>query len=409
MAITLIPSAAYSTPELICEFGKLPPAFLPAGSQRLYKLQHDLLSGVSSQIFLSLPEDFEIPIIDADLINKLKLEIIYVPQGLSIGESVVYAMNMISSFHEPLRILLGDNIIYDLDFEDTDCFTAHDNIESYSNWAFCKQKSDNNYWLVEGYLTQPDPEDLILSGYFCFRQPYVLIRSITKARGNLIRGLNFYNREIGLHPCSKGLFLDFGDANTYYRSRKYLATQRSFNDVQISRNTFIKSSKNNSKKIVAEQEWYQNIPSSLSIYLPKLIDSGTNAQGVPFYELEYLYLPTLADIFVYGKQAIYIWQEIFSSICNFLNLCSHFQQPSDEDIQFEKLYLPKTLERLEKFSSTRNISLQKNLKINGCVTPSLLEIVELVSAQISPVNQKKIVLFMGICASAIYFTISDLS
>jgi hypothetical protein len=404
MAITLIPSGAYATPELVSEFGNLPPAFLPAGSQRLYQLQQKLLSEASSKIFISLPESFDIPSSDLNSITHLGLEIIYVPSDLSLGESIVYAMNMIGSFHEPLRILLGDSIIYDIDFKDTDCFTAHENVEDYYNWAFCQRKSDSNYWLVEGYLSQPSPGDMVISGYFCFSQPHLLVKSITKARGNFIRGLNFYSGEIGLHPCTNGVWLDFGHIHTYYRTRKYLATQRSFNDVQISQNTLKKSSSTNSGKIIAEQEWYQKLPTSLHIYLPRLVEVGFDEQKTPFYELEYLYMPTLADIFVYGQQAVYVWQQIFSSISDFLNVCVQFKKPPEADIQFEELYLQKTLERLEKFSQASNISLHKNLKLNGCLTPSLLDLIKLVAAQISHLEPEENTIIHGdLCFSNILY------
>jgi hypothetical protein len=400
MTISLIPSAAFINLELASEFGLLPPAFLPVGNKRLYKLQYELISNVSSKIFLSLPEGFEVPSIDREEITNLGIELIEVPQGLSLGESLVYSLNTIGKLDRDLRILYGDTLVYDVDLERSDCFTTATKNNQYYRWGFCR-KENQNYRFFEEYLSTTKTNDLILSGYFCFSQPYILIKAITQAKGNFIEGLNIYAKQHHLSPIGQGYWLDCGHVHTYYKTRNYISTQRSFNQLNIGqRKTIQKSSDSNSAKIFFEGNWYQNIPSELRIYTPTFVHHRSHNE----YEIEYLYFPTLSDVFVFGNNSVYVWQKIFLAISDFLNVCAHYKKPEIENLDFNILYLPKTLERLQKFAEIRGVDLDKPWTINDVQTPSLLKIAETVASYISPINERDLCVMHGdLCFSNVLY------
>src|ERR1700679_2416947 len=109
-AIRLIMSGAIVGQELAVEFGPLPPAFLPVGAHRLYELQMAELSG-AGPVHLVLPEAFAPSDYDLDRLAALGVESIRIPDGLKLGEAVVYALNSLGKGDLPVHILHGDTLI----------------------------------------------------------------------------------------------------------------------------------------------------------------------------------------------------------------------------------------------------------------------------------------------------------
>ena len=67
----LITSAAYVEPELVAEFGRLPPAFLPLGNRRLFVHQHAAIAAHASRVLLTIPEGFRPEDVDEQQLQAL--------------------------------------------------------------------------------------------------------------------------------------------------------------------------------------------------------------------------------------------------------------------------------------------------------------------------------------------------
>ena len=74
----LINSAKFIVSDLQAEFGKIPPAFMPFGSKRLYVHQASVLkrSFLNEEIYLSLPSDYQIPKSDQEFLQLLGITVI---------------------------------------------------------------------------------------------------------------------------------------------------------------------------------------------------------------------------------------------------------------------------------------------------------------------------------------------
>jgi len=105
--VFLISSAAYVEAELIAEFGRLPPAFLPLGNRRLFVHQHASLTAAGHRILLSIPEDFAPEPTDAALLAKLGIKVVRVPPGLTLGQSLVYVINITALAGHAFTVLHG--------------------------------------------------------------------------------------------------------------------------------------------------------------------------------------------------------------------------------------------------------------------------------------------------------------
>ena len=111
----LITSAAYVNAEFINEFGRLPPAFLPLQNIRLFQHQISEIKNAfpGEEILLSLPISFEVPEKDALWLKNASVKLIFVEDNLSLGESVLQVLRVISStsHDSKLRLLHGDTLL----------------------------------------------------------------------------------------------------------------------------------------------------------------------------------------------------------------------------------------------------------------------------------------------------------
>ncbi|SIQ10986.1 hypothetical protein [Acidiphilium rubrum] len=112
-SIRIITSAAYVEQELAAEFGQIPPSFLSIGVSPLYEAQIKYL-GLGDPIYLTIPEGFSPRRYDQERLHELGVVLVPVPEGLKLGESIVYAINFIASTSVSVQLLHGDTLIEDL-------------------------------------------------------------------------------------------------------------------------------------------------------------------------------------------------------------------------------------------------------------------------------------------------------
>lgn len=157
---------------------------------------------------------------------------------------------------------------------------------------------------------------------------------------------------------SSGEWLDLGHINSFFNSRTYLTTQRAFNDLKISRRVVLKKSSTKGKKIYAEGNWFNTIPSTLRLYTPQLLShkKGNDNFDGSEYSLEYLYLLPLSDLFVFGSLPLASWKKILISLREVLIGLHNYTSDECPLPSLDELYLHKTLERLEEYTHLSGIN-----------------------------------------------------
>lgn len=362
----LINSAAYINSDLISEFGKLPPCMLPVQSKRLYEHQVELLSKVNHNhetIYITLPESFhsEISEFDKKNFNKLDIFPIYIQDGLSIGQAIAYTLNFIGGYNQNITMLHGDTLFDENIEPGTNGYSSSYAVEDNYHW----DNNDNNQYFT---------------GYFSINNQPVFLQHLVKEKYDFINAFKQYIKYNGNGNDSKCLagWKDFGHINTYYRSISEMTTQRSFNDLKTigehGPNIICKGSKD-TNKMEAEESWFKNIPSLLQVYTPKIfgINDGAPMQRYKKYYMEYFYLSSLANLFVFDKNPIFVWKDIISACIDYLN--DEYSLKSGIDYETlttsnDKMYYSKTIKRLK----DTDIDLNKEWFINGVKTPSVNEI-----------------------------------
>lgn len=362
----LITSAAYVSPGLVSEFGKLPPCMLPVQNRRLYEHQLRLFaSWQAGALVLSLPDGYVLPPFDARYLTESGVRLVYVPRHLSLGQSVVYVLNVCGCYNEPLYLLHGDTLFGSLPECPDTCAVAQ--AEDDYNWA---QPTDEHH-------------GDIYAGFFSFSEPSLLIRKITECGSDFIAGVRAYDAERPLHKQVMPDWLDFGLVNSYYRSISKLTTQRVFNDLKISRYSIRKSSAD-ADKILAEAAWIASAPKSMRRYVPTLWDSGQEG-GRGYYEIEYYYLSSLAHLFVFGKNPEFVWRQILQACAEYLEAEYNEKAPEPETVcaDSQALYGEKTAVRLAEYCRKAAVDPHHAWKINGVEVPPLDTILTETDAMIS--------------------------
>lgn len=393
----LIMSAAYVDLELQSEFGTLPPSFLPLGNRRLFQHQNNIIPADCKK-YISLPESYCLSEMDKLWLESNLFTIIHAPDGLSLGASLVATLNLIN---EPcastLHIMFGDTLFTSLP-KGNDIIALSEVEDSY-NWATIDDYSESQLFLTPENLVQKDR--LVVCGYFTFSQPKQLIRSITQNHWDFFDGLKSYNKKIKLQAINTKGWLDFGHVNTYYRSKAKFTTQRAFNELKINSEYIEKSSINNNK-IIAEANWFCELPFQLRNYIPQFM--GSTQKGDRFsYRLEYLHHTALNELYVFSKLPSLVWKNIFNSCIQFLKNCQCITFDKNTNSNFlNKLFLEKTKERLELYCSMNNIKTSDSWSFRGELI-SLDDILRLSEKYLPKDNSYTTVIHGDFCFSNILY------
>ncbi|MEO9945788.1 hypothetical protein [Paraglaciecola sp.] len=353
----LITSAAYITDEFASEIGLIPPSFLPIGNKRLFEHQIELLKQLKGKIYLSLPKGYRVESGDRHILQYLNVELIFVPENLSLGESILYCWNATGYPHDTLSILHGDTLFTDINLESQDHISVHKNKGFYQRASISidslHSEHFSNKWAGE--------DETVVSGYFSFTKPAKLMKGIVENNGDFVKALEQYATEVKLKEISSGHWFDLGHLNSFFRSRSEITTQRAFNEMKITTRVVQKASSNDNK-MLAESNWFDSLPNSLRIHIPQLIEPfANNSESKGSYKLEYLYLLPLSDLFVYGALSLGAWNRICDSVALVMREFSQFETKDFDLKETDKLYLPKTLDRLRNFQKQSSFDINKKL------------------------------------------------
>ena len=364
----LITSAAYIGPEFRSELGNIPPAFLPIGNQRLYKYQYESLQS-TDKIVLTIPESFSIPKHDLKQLAQMSIEVLEIPEGLSLGESIVCALNLSGYSQGPLTILHGDTLVFDIPDSQEDIIGVSE-VEDNYEWATFDGQQVADFHPYEG---SSEANKQVVNGYFRFSDTRTLIQSFVRSRGSFLDGINLYMTK---HPMATHLtprWFDFGHLHTYFRSKTHVSTARSFNKLSIEDGIVTKLS-DMPNKMAAESHWFQNIPSRLKRFTPNFLGEVAHEQSIAGYQIEYQCISSLNELYVFGDLPVFVWEKILKACGSFITQCQTHPAPSQPEHSFKQFILEKTDKRLKEFSGETGIPLDQPWQFNGYQLPSINEI-----------------------------------
>jgi hypothetical protein len=372
---TLVTSAAYVNSELAAEFGRLPPSFLPVGLRRLVEHQLEVLGAPDRDLFLSLPEGFVPSEPDLLLLEGAGVTILTADPELSLGRSVHACLLRIGE-RPDLEILHGDTLIRPPRPFAADLFSVGDARDGYA-WAAARIEEER---IAQVLPAPPDrqvgPHRHVLSGYFTFSDTAALLRLLEEQRFDFVAALDRYTAHRVVRAVAVDDWLDFGHVQTLFRSRAHMAAARSFNHLEVASGVVTKRSDNDAK-LVGEAAWLRGAPARVQIYTARLIDSWTEEGGRFAYSTEYEHLPTLAELYVFGRLNRPTWSRIMDGCAEYLGVAASIRDEGGSAAEaLQALAVHKTRARLEEFARATGYDLALERRINGETAPSLERVAE---------------------------------
>lgn len=389
----LILSGAYIGDEMSAEFGLIPPSFLPLGGKRLFEHQTKLSLG---KTHISVPEDYEIPAVDQARLDALAVDVVRVPLGLSLRDSLQQVLSSLD-LANGVEILFGDTLVFGPCPESLD-LASFQNDPAHHYWSYYSDENPEEPF-VAGFGDGIN-ERRILCGHFRFSDASALINALGRA-ADFVGALNLYERENPFKKCMVETWFDFGHLSLYHQSKRNFSVARAFNSIESDGRSVRKSS-TQTNKIRAEAGWYENLPMELKLYAPKFLGADDKAY-LAGYKMEYVYLPLLSDLAVFGKLPGNVWSQIMGSCFDFLKIARRekpqvgspetAQQFADDFFKF--MYADKTRQRLATYLEGRGIRDDVRYTLNGHKMPPVGEIIDQLLAKIRPTEPDDISFIHG--------------
>jgi len=309
----LITSGAYVESELASEFGRIPPAFLPVGNRRLYTYQVSQFGRLHDRVCLTVPDDFALDEADTAWLRAHRVEVLRTTPGAALG-AAIHEFLCVSGVAGPLDILYGDTLVTDPLREGSD-WLAVGHTEEYYDWYHEAPSSG-----------QPGGA---WTGLFSFSDAG-LLRTQLEATDDFIAAVRAYDGAIGgLAHWTVSRWLDFGHVHTYFDSKRIITTQRHFNQLRVADGVVTKSG-TDSAKIMAEASWFEQAPAPIKPYLAPYICRTTEnggSGGACAYQLEYLHLATLNELYVFGRLPERVWRRILRACDAYLRTAAGLAAP----------------------------------------------------------------------------------
>lgn len=389
-------SGQYVNAEMALHFGRLPPAFLPVAARRLYETQLQYANG--KPCLMTVPDDYSVPAVDRAALAGRNVTLFPMTASMSLAEAMIRILDHVDA-DGGVSILFGDTLV-DIDpavLPETDFVIVKDTIADY-HWTFASETAGR----VEFFDADPRGREArqIVCGYFCFSDTALLRQALTGA-GNLSECLTAYARHRPLKLIEAKTWYDFGHLTLFYQSRRKLMVARSFNSL-VSDGHSIRKTSAQISKIRAEAQWYESLPKALLLNVPRYIGQfeENHKSG---YELEYLHIPSISDLFVFGLLSSNSWSQILTKCFDFLKSCRDLR-PGPEapeaseafaETFFQKIFVEKTWDRLREFCHQSQLSPETCFRLNGQEMPPLGEIVEDVINSIPPTTPQHIRFWHG--------------
>lgn len=401
--LVIINSGAYIHQELSAEFGELPPAFLPLGHGRLYELQVRLLEPLGGDLYLTLPASFDLPIWDADRLAQLGVIVLHTPDDLPLGAAVLHALSQAGFQDRPLRLLHGDTLLEGIDLRTQDAVAVLTGDDGY-RWGHAWLNAEGGVKRVgapEGDGRGADPPRLC--GYFALASATAFARRLALHQGDFFAALNDQAAAEGLQALTPSAWLDFGHVQTFFRSRRIVTTARAFNSLEIGDLHVRKRSDLAAPKLRAEARWLREVPAAVAPFCVRVLAEGEDARGY-FYDTEYEYMPTLAELYVFGRLGPSAWCRVLQSCARFMSAAAASGAGAAPEGRLRRLAIGKTAERLDAFAAAADLNLDAGNTLNGAPAPSLRRCLETVAQVVERAGEVVSVMHGDFCFSNILYS-----
>lgn len=383
--ILLVPSAIQVPDELRFDVGSVPTGMIPLKGKPMlehlaeaysdYDLERVVAVGASADSIRTYAErsEYEWTVIDVAGTSSLGETIYKTLDSLSsdsLSDRSLY-INFADTLISPLRLAKEQSIISYQVRDRTYRWTTFE----VEDGRIVNPTSKNNR---AGRSPQP-----CFTGQFGLKDADAFYQSLREIPEETGEGLDFFYRallsylEVNAYEVYEpDSWLDVGHLDTYHRAKKRFLNAREFNELENRGKNVITKRSNDTETLINEITWYNNIPTELQPYLPRIYDYSIDPDNA-FLKMEYIGYPSLSDLQLYGAHRQHIWDDVFHRLLSmnreFQNFTADASAPGIEHA-LEDMYLAKTRRRLNRLSDDERFQPffdTSTTVINGDVYPSV--------------------------------------
>jgi hypothetical protein len=252
-----------------------------------------------------------------------------------------------------VNVILGDTLILD-DCSERDVIFTSDRIDEARTWCLVETRPDGEIThFFDKELVSLDRK-LAVAGYYCLSSSEHLKAAVRQAiqngRSQISDALAFYQIERPLFSKTTTRWFDFGHVDGIVKAKYALLDTRFFNSLRVDEvRGIIEKRSTNKEKLKDEAFWFEQLPSQLKIFTPRLIRHWEDGENYHIQQEMYGY-PTLAELYLYSDMSVGAWR---AALRKLLSVHSHFSGVfGDLDVRhFENIYREKTWSRLDKLKT----------------------------------------------------------
>ena len=373
----LILSAGKIEKELEKIFGSIPSGLIPLnGKPVIFRIIDKLLDEGFRKISITVGYKKEIiqEIISKQYKKKVKIEFISTEFQKPPGSSVKTAMNRCTE--EKLLIILGDTLIEnnltELINKKNSFVLISQKFEKPENWCVITHKNEKleKIFDKEKNLNKNEGQYALVGVYY-FDNMDSLKRILDTFKENDRLEISSIIKEYKIkNNISTELakeWHDVGHIENYFTTKQFMLKARYFNSLQLDNSSkIVTKMSENAEKLINEIDWYKKIPDEISELIPKIVDSEISDK--PFLKLEYVGLPTLAEIWLYSELSNDFWFKIIEKLFETLDKFNKYSENVTLQ-EYNSIYFEKTVERVNELINSDNlfkkIFSQEFIFING--------------------------------------------
>ena len=359
----LILSAGKIVKELEKIFGNIPSGLIPLnGKPVIFRIIDKLLDEGFRKISITVGYKKEIiqEIISKQYKKKVELEFISTEFDKPPGNSIKTAMNYCPE--EKLLIILGDTLIennlMELINKKNSFVLISQRFEKPENWCIITLKNEKlgKIFDKEKNLNKNE-EQYALVGVYYFENMASLKQILDTFNENdkleISSIIKKYKIENNISTESANEWHDVGHIENYFTTKQFMLKARYFNSLQLDNSSKIVTKlSENAGKLINEIHWYKNIPDEISELTPKIVDSEISDN--PFLKLEYVSLPTLAEIWLYSEFSNDFWFKIIEKLFEILDKFNKYSE--NVTIQeYNSIYFEKTIDRVNELINSDDL------------------------------------------------------
>ena len=351
----VIASAQYVQGELGNHLGPVIPCFLPVMGRKLIEWQTES-APENYERYLSVPEDYVMSPWESRILEELNFSLIKLPvKTLKLSLCAILERLQEKLPDASIDLLYGDTMIPAIP---VNRLAIAQDPKSYS-WGYVLKN-------------QEEPPLWIFAGRLHFESMQVLHETLLSSN-DVMEAVNLLLERKQIEDYQVETWLDFGNLDTFYSSRRKIFTNRSFNNLELKGKEVTKASLNNPKKIIMEAQWLESVPKSTRAYFPSVLRVTQNSYTIP-----YIPDPSLDELLVHGKLKIHDWAIIFSELRTYFEYCIEAAKFSSKSVNpsfdLESIIFANALMRIENFPEELMGGMRTKGKVNK---KQLLEFIQL--------------------------------